>query len=499
MDILETNPFNKKKVSNTYGVQDQIKRYQLNEHVNKKVQILDNPDKGNLLDDDIINTNPAVQDQIREVVDRSRYIKEIRHFINIDSRNRKLFEEELVPKHPVTGQYIRETCDKDGNIRIKRFTADDLNLEHDSDYSDNPITDPFFERNDEIYYKKPVNSNPNNYTVFLPKMLHNVKAIRLISTEIPNPNKTINEFNNLILIDIRNLTDGNSIKLKNDGGTPFFLIKIPVGNYEFRELLEILESSINKTVCKRSYHEYKSLFKVTGNINTGKVQFSIKSLTGKCQKLVFHMRFWFAPCLPKERLLYYMLGFERPYLRNPDGTSKYVTAWNNLVKTPTHSCKLENININKSAQSKEANSSVALLHYGIKQERPFRQINLSPETYIYLVIDEAKSLLDLSQPSTDTFAKVQLPTTGDENQILFNTFVQTPKFYTEVIRFLEKLSIKWVDREGNLVDFHGRNHSFTLDITQYVDELAVNNYSSLRGVIDSTSFTSKERIFSYHQ
>jgi hypothetical protein len=416
--------------------------------VEDKVRELDEP-VGDILDNDLIHTNPTACEDLS--IAKSRFIKETRTYVNIDSRDRKLWKEELV--HP------------DGK------TLEELNLERDND-------ELYFQKGGLIY-KKCYNT-PSDYEINFPVVYNNVKSVRLISTEIPNPNLTVNKNNNIILIDIidddielsnqqQSLCITKSIPLKDECRIPFFLIKLPTGNYNLDELVEMIEREVNQEIEQKSEEGFKDLFKITGNAVTG--VFSI-SINQPCSRnLKFHWRFWFTPGIPECQLLYYALGYPKPYERNRDGTNRYTEVYDNLVK--------------------EENK---LKHYGLTCTKPYRHINLNGDTYIYLVIEGMRCLLDLKNPSLDIFAKVQTP---KGTEILFNTFVPTFVFYTEVIKSLDKLKIKWVDRYGNLVDFQSLDHTFTLEITQYLDELSANNFSSVRGVTDQTSFTSKERIYSY--
>ncbi len=57
------------------------------------------------------------------------------------------------------------------------------------------------------------------------------------------------------------------------------------------------------------------------------------------------------------------------------------------------------------------------------------------------------------------------------------------------MRKLDKLKIKWIDYSGIAVDFSLRNHSFSLEIIEYIDILESTNYSSQRGTIDRTYAT----------
>ena len=542
-ELLNSNPFSLEKPTNTYGVQKELRKQALKAHLNQDVQILAEPTDEEILDGDLMVTNPATKNNpvLEAKLDKSRYVKEIRSFYNIDSRNRQMFEERCVPKDPITCAYTREIINADGEVSIEKYSADDLNLE----VEDGEIMDPFFERNDEIFFRDAKNFEPNNYEIVFQKTLNNVKTIRMISSEIPNPMTTINNWNNLILIDIRNedikLTDrqkslglSNSIPLispfslvdqsdfiqsskstdrlkdsslekesqnlqKQDNtqthtincaNLPFFIIQIPLGNYDLDGLLQIMEETVNKTIERRSKAHYKDLFIITGNINTGVINIKINPSTG--HNLTFHWRFWFSTGIPEQRLLYWMLGFARPFERCSDGCNKYVKEWNNLC---TIKATVRNISNCKTVVNQHMNNYLCAC--GIAQVRPFRKINLMPETYIFLIFEEIGSLIDQSLPEK-LYAKIRLTTAP--GVVAFDTFVNTPQdFSTTPLRELSKLKVKWIDSNGNLIDWNGLEHSYTLEIIQYIDKLTANDYSSIRGVIDPTSYSSKEIVFAYAQ
>jgi len=497
-ELLETNAFNLETPTNTYGVQREVKRFALREHVGKEQQILSNPEKKNLLDDDLMHTNPNIStDPVKEKhLNESRYVKEVVTYFNIDSRNREKWDEKLLPKNPHTRAYTRES----ENCLIEKFTADQLNLEHQSENPTSILLDPYIERSGDIWCREPLDYDPNDYQIHFPTPLNNVKKVRLVSSEIPNPYQTINPWNNLIILDIHDedlcrtpeeieLGLSKSISIKSPG-LPFFLIQIPIGTYDFLELIEEIQEQVNQVVCHRSQEGFTDLFCIQGNLRTGSVDISINPPPGR--NLTFHWRFWYAPEIPSNRLLYWMLGFAQPYERNVDGSNKYVTSWTNIRDFPAQESNIRNVYYNQ--ESKNPCASKKLVHYGFKNLRPYRNINLQPEQYIYMIIENIGTLIDLNQPSTQIFAKIQLPVAPGE--VAFNTFVNSPKFYVDApLDSLETLKIKWVDSDGNLIHWHGLEHSFTIEITQYLDRIAINDFSSTRGVSDPTSFTSKERIF----
>jgi hypothetical protein len=70
----------------------------------------------------------------------------------------------------------------------------------------------------------------------------------------------------------------------------------------------------------------------------------------------------------------------------------------------------------------------------------------------------------------DIFAKILLP--SGSGSIYYDTFTSTPKeFYDKPVRELSEIEIKFVDNNGELVEFNGYDHSFTLEIIELDEEL----------------------------
>ena len=70
----------------------------------------------------------------------------------------------------------------------------------------------------------------------------------------------------------------------------------------------------------------------------------------------------------------------------------------------------------------------------------------------------------------DIFAKILLP--SGSGSIYYDTFTSTPKeFYDKPVRELNEIEIKFVDNNGDLVEFNGYDHSFTLEIIELDEEL----------------------------
>jgi hypothetical protein len=93
---------------------------------------------------------------------------------------------------------------------------------------------------------------------------------------------------------------------------------------------------------------------------------------------------------------------------------------------------------------------------------PGDSIILSGNNYILMVCDEL-NVIETFSTIKSAFAKILL--IGIPGKVCFNTFVDTPKIFYEPIAELSTLSLSFYSPNGNLYDFNGLDHSFTLAIT----------------------------------
>lgn len=113
--------------------------------------------------------------------------------------------------------------------------------------------------------------DPNNYVVSLPAVYNNVISIKLVSSEIPNANKTIRSYppesanNKLYWNDI-------------DDGDYLYSISIPAGNYTPADLITALSTAFSATprINSNATATYTNthFIQTTINLNTSEVTFS---------------------------------------------------------------------------------------------------------------------------------------------------------------------------------------------------------------------------------
>ena len=123
--------------------------------------------------------------------------------------------------------------------------------------------------------------------------------------------------------------------------------------------------------------------------------------------------------------------------------------------------KYSNIITNKESYQPDINPSITA-----DITTPGNAIMLSGYNYIIMVCDQLPVIETIGKIKT-AFAKINL--VGIPGKMVFNTFVSTPKDYYEPIKELSELNFSFYTPSGDLYDFNGLDHSFTLEITTLDD------------------------------
>lgn len=108
-------------------------------------------------------------------------------------------------------------------------------------------------------------------------------------------------------------------------------------------------------------------------------------------------------------------------------------------------------------------------------------IDLSGDDYILLSSPQLSSFEKNSvQTYDDIFAKILL--TGEPGTFLFNTHKSTPKvFYDNELPTISELEFTFKRPDGSLFEFLGKDHSFTLKVTQLINKIGGGDFSSRTG------------------
>lgn len=88
--------------------------------------------------------------------------------------------------------------------------------------------------------------------------------------------------------------------------------------------------------------------------------------------------------------------------------------------------------------------------------------------YILMTCKQINGMLNYGNIK-DVFAKILLPNTFLKEKVLLNTFVELPICLKKPIITLNELEFEFYNEEGELYDFDGLDHSFTLEIVTYND------------------------------
>jgi len=512
-DLLISNKFTNNFHENSgYGMTEELRRFALKDKV-KRTQIelnteTEQEDVEKLLDQDLLKTNPIfTADGKLKDLDSTRITTEVRTLININSIQREIYDYTVVvERDKYTNLYTRIEIGVDGISQQQIINADILNNELYTIIQETPTTNgipdiqrPYYLRSDgnigKLEYKYP---NPNKYIIPLPYQFSNVKSIRLTGVEIPNSFDCINQYNNLILIDIRNNDDEESPIDDTKSPFPFIMFQITPGNYTISDLITTLQKHANDAVSFYTSPSIENFFNITYNSNNGAILIELNNLhfdNNQTPLYTFHWKFCYLDSnssnlpITENTNLWYMLGFPHPYKLDQYGNDVYSTYFTNVVDFGVNPLiPTAFFNDGGYPQSKE------LLSISI----PYRYPILISYNYIYLQLSangsaELESIIDIQNPqrtkftSNYLFAKVIFDINSPLGQIS-TKFESMPFIFKDTLPVLSELEIKWVDPAGIPVDFHFTNHSFTLEIVEYIDSLDSNNYNTRRGTIDKTSY-----------
>ena len=114
---------------------------------------------------------------------------------------------------------------------------------------------------------------------------------------------------------------------------------------------------------------------------------------------------------------------------------------------------------NKMSYQPDISSSVAL-----DSTSSGNAIILSGTNYILMNCQELQVIESFGNIGIikNSFAKIMF--VGNPGKTCFNTFVQTPKIYYDPIQALSQLTLSFYSPDGQLYDFNGLDHSFTLEL-----------------------------------
>ena len=210
----------------------------------------------------------------------------------------------------------------------------------------------------------------------------------------------------------------------------YLILNIDCGYYTINDVLQQIVQLINDQLTS-------SLFNYTYTSASGKISITSTAL--------FHLKFRHDQN-DNNNNLWYKLGFSSAYELTNTGDDKYTNELKNYTDQ------------------------------GLLNIMP----TMNNYNYIYLSINNISNIIDIIP--VNIYGKILLNKTYGK---ITNTFISSPKIFDEVINTLITLEIQWLDYQGQPINFQGINHSFTLEIIEYLDVLENVNYNTRRGIIDT--------------
>lgn len=110
----------------------------------------------------------------------------------------------------------------------------------------------------------------------------------------------------------------------------------------------------------------------------------------------------------------------------------------------------------------------------------YKSISLEGENYILLISKDLKTVFTPNNDSIgDVFAKILL--SEPPGTMMFNSYISAPKIFDPPIPVLEKMRFQIKRGDGNYFNFTNIDFSFSLKITEIIEQSKENYYSSYTG------------------
>jgi hypothetical protein len=302
------------------------------------------------------------------------------------------------------------------------------------------------------YYPK-----PNSYAINIQKSFSNVKSLRIVSSEIPNTDRIINNRNNHIQFKIVDTTKPpptmfdpytQNILMTDPSGSIIWDLYLSPGNYTVSELANEIQTQINALVFNQvgisnlftiMVDEVKGIFEIKTD---PPYQFSWYFVVDKDSR-------W--------RNLYSMLGFKYPF-SSPN--SSYVNVFDNLIV----------VNVGTIPQPV----------YIKDLKAPYKSFNLRKSNIIWLYLNGYENIYDTITQNR-YFSKFTIDNVKN-NKVAFDTFTDCIFMFNDVpLPLLRLFDVRFYDEVGLPYDFNNVDHSFTLEIVHELDKLVGTDYNSKRG------------------
>lgn len=370
--------------------------------------------------------------------------------------------------------------------------------------------------------------HPHNYVIQLPKIINNVTSISLVSTEFPNSISQINNRNNALYW--QNLNDGDIIYQANinNGNYNISTLETEINKQMSSiqrinqglsyNVIQTFNITIDESTSRVKIYGYQNAVLVTPITATepdiqaipdndnfpDNTQF-IVTINHVNHGLCIGDQITLSNCLshmgiPENVLnttqtIYAIIddnnySFQLPIInlcdnRQPTGGGNGV----NIVAPLIFRMRFDyNFTCGELLGFRDVGESYAITPYNTiaTNYNPYEndittdaygnalvitnnQLNLSYDDYILMALSNISNIKSLC-PVENIFAKIQLIYNSKNHGRIFNSFVHCSKIFVNPIAVLDELHITFYDKNGNIYDFGGLDHSFTLDIRYIVEQ-----------------------------
>lgn len=352
--------------------------------------------------------------------------------------------------------------------------------------------------------------NPSQYTYYCKEAINEIADIELSSINLPNSLYNINETNNkLYFINNVNTVTGydSTGRAIRDNTTKLLSANMPYGNYKICVSLDtnlVTSDDFSKNLSTTLKNNISNTFTITANINTNKYTIlpSVISNAGHTLLVVNtnNTEYTDDNTYQQKKLLPNtigdIIGMDRNY--SPFITGNVSTTASNATITGTNTnfltdlshilpngqISIVNANIGGTpiietlkVQSINSNIQITLNSTTLPTRtrsycelapvkfKSNSQYNLDGNDIVYLHIDEFKKIESKSSGAQDAFYKINL-NKGTFERVHNNLKYNTNNIVKNLKR-INRLTIYFTDRNGNIVDFNGKNHNFTLEFNCY--------------------------------
>ncbi|MDB4507405.1 hypothetical protein N9064_00785 [bacterium] len=194
-------------------------------------------------------------------------------------------------------------------------------------------------------------------------------------------------------------------------------------------------------------------------------------------RLRFKMSFENNPDVSEDDQLWYMLGF-----RSNNSLTYVDIPWSNIFDYGNDNYYFSSTSfVNAFIPSRSTETTP-----DIEDKRPYRLPSMSKTNYVYLQINNYENMYDPSVPNEKIYTKILL--SEDYGKFAYDTFVDNPYVLSTTDSRLDRLQIKFIDKNANPVDFNNIDHTLTIEIVEYSDRLNANDYNTRRGYNEHSSF-----------